>query len=61
MNFVVAIDVVNIHHSIVFPKHHPVEMVLFEGFNVDVKFNDAIDVLTYIRIEDIDKGKFSSQ
>lgn len=28
------------------------------GFNVDIKFNDAIDVLTYIRIEDIDKGKF---
>lgn len=28
------------------------------GFNVDMKFNQAIDALMYIRIDDIDKTKF---
>lgn len=28
------------------------------GFNVDIKFNQAIDALMYIRIDDIDKTKF---
>ncbi|MBK9582808.1 MAG: hypothetical protein IPO48_13130 [Saprospiraceae bacterium] len=55
MNFVVAIDVVNIHHSLVF-QSIILEMVLFEEFNVDVKFNDAIDVLHIYKLTILIRG-----